>query len=113
MISMDAPTPLRVGTRGVLRPKKGPTSKFVVTALIPDRLYEDTTLLPGARLVFRHEAAELDGRTRLSATVTVSGPTSYLWAALLRKEISGGLQRDLNTLVRLVETTTPAQSKEL
>lgn len=112
MISMDAPTPLHVGTRGVLRPTKGPPSKFVVTALVPDRLYEDTTLLPGARLVFRHEATERDGRTELIASATVSGPIAFLWAALLRRDISGGLQRDLNALVRLVEATLPAQIKD-
>lgn len=63
MISMNAPTPLHVGTRGVPRTKKAPPSKFVVSALVPDSLYEDTTLLPWARLVMRHEATELDGRT--------------------------------------------------
>lgn len=110
MISMEAPAPLRVGTRGVLHPKKGPPSKFVVSALVPDRVYEDTTLLPGARLVFRHEATERDGRTEVVATATVAGPAAFLWAAILRKDISTGLQRDLDALVGILETTSPAET---
>ena len=111
MVSMEAPLPLRVGTRGVVRPRKGPPSRFIVTDLVTDRVYEDTTLLPGARLVFRHEARQYEDRTEVVTAATISGVLARLWERMLRKDIAAHLQSDLDALVEIVEASATANTE--
>jgi hypothetical protein len=95
--------PVAVGTRGVLKPKGGPRAKFVITACTPGREYTDTTLLPGARLVFEHTVQLTEGGSDLSVLVTITGPLALLWARVMGGGFRDSAQTDLDRLVRLVE----------
>jgi hypothetical protein len=95
--------PVAVGTRGVLKPKGGPRAKFVIIACTPGREYTDTTLLPGARLVFEHTVQLTEGGSDLSVLVTITGPLALLWARVMGGGFRGSAQTDLDRLVRLVE----------
>jgi hypothetical protein len=92
-----------VGTRGVLKPRKGPKAKFVISVCTPDREYTDTTLLPGARLVFAHTAVPSEGGSDLHVVVTIAGPLAFLWAKVMGGGFRDSAQADLNRLVDLVE----------
>lgn len=96
--------PVRTGAQGLLKPKGGPKVKFVISTCEPDREYTDTTLLPGARLVFQHTASQTAAGTDLRVLVTISGPLARLWTLILGKGFRESAQADLDRLVHLVET---------
>ncbi len=95
--------PVAVGSRGVLKPRGGPRVKFVISACTPGREYTDTSVLPGARLVFQHTAAPEGTGSRLDVLVTISGPLSWLWAKVMGGGFRDSAQADLDRLVALVE----------
>ena len=96
--------PLRLGTRGVLKPKGGPKTKFFISALVENQKYTDTSILPGARLVFEHVAVQKNSLTELWVSVTVKGPLAWLWAVILGNGFKDTAQSDLDRLVRVVES---------
>lgn len=95
--------PVEVGTHGVLKPKGGPKTKFVISACTPGREYTDTSRLPGARLVFRHTVEPAAPGCELHVQVTMDGPLAWVWAKILGGGFRESAQGDLDRLVRLVE----------
>ena len=95
--------PVRVGTCGVLKPRRGPKVKFVISACTPDREYTDTSRLPGARLVFQHTIMPSEQGSDLAVLVTISGPLAFVWAKIMRSSFAGSAQTNLDRLVHLVE----------
>ncbi|MGL4340394.1 MAG: SRPBCC family protein [Rhodoglobus sp.] len=90
--------------QGVLKPRGGPATKFIISALITDREYTDTSRLPGATLVFQHLVHEVDGGSELEVRVTMSGPMSWLWARILGRGFTKSAPEDLGRLIALVES---------
>jgi len=95
--------PVEVGTHGVLKPKGGPKTKFVISACTPGREYTDTTRLPGARLVFRHTVEPAAPGCELHVQVTMDGPLAYVWAKIMGGGFRESAQADLDRLVAIVE----------
>lgn len=95
--------PVAVGTRGVLKPQRGPKAKFVISACSPGREYTDTTQLPGARLVFQHTVEPTQDGSDLRVLVTMDGPLTFLWARVMGGGFRDSAQADLDRLVGLVE----------
>src|SRR4051812_5740198 len=84
--------PFQTGATGVLKPKGGPATRFVVTKLVPGEEFTDVSLLIGARLTFQHRVAvRADGRAVISVEVTIAGPLAFVWNALLGKGIATSL----------------------
>ncbi|BDZ46822.1 SRPBCC family protein [Naasia aerilata] len=96
-------TPVRVGTRGVLKPKGGPKVRFFVSACEPGREYTDTSLLPGARLLFQHLVEPTPSGSALRVRVWVEGPLGRIWAKVMGGGFRQTAQADLDRLVALVE----------
>ena len=102
------------GATGVLKPKGGPKTKFVVSRLVPGHEFTDVSMLLGARLTFRHLVERTPiGTTRVNVTVTLGGPLAFVWNMILGKGIAASLQRDLDALRAAAEAkpVTPAESK--
>lgn len=95
--------PVVLGARGVIKPAGGPRTKFIISALELDREYTDTSMLPGARLVFQHLASTTDGVTSLDVSVSVSGPLAFVWAKIMGGGFKDSAQADLDRLVGIVE----------
>ena len=95
--------PVAVGIRGVLKPRRGPKAKFVICVCAPDQEYTDTTLLPGARLVFQHTVELVAQGSELGVRVTIEGPLAFLWAKVMGGGFRESAQADLDRLVRLME----------
>lgn len=95
--------PVRVGTRGALKPRRGPKVKFVISACTPDREYTDTSRLLGARLVFQHIVMPSGEGSDLEVLATITGPLAFVWARILGSSFSGSAQTSLDRLVQLVE----------
>ncbi len=90
--------PFAEGSRGKLKPTKGPTTSFVISRLEPGHRYTDVSRLPGARLTFDHRVAVEDGATRVDVTVSLEGPLARLWDRVLGGGFRATAQRDLDAL---------------
>ncbi len=101
-VRLDGPATL--GASGVLKPKGGPKTPFTISVLTPDREYTDTSKLLGATLTFQHLAEVINGRTHLTAQVTLTGPLARLWAGILGAGFLESVPAALNRLVTLVES---------
>ena len=80
-----------VGSRGRLKPVGGLTTRFTLTEVVPEVGFTSGTRLPLARLDFRHRIEPTPTGSRLTHTVTLTGPLS----SLLARVIGPGLARDL------------------
>ncbi|GAB1691195.1 SRPBCC family protein [Krasilnikovia sp. M28-CT-15] len=97
--------PFRPGATGRMKPKGGPVTRFVVTALVPEREFTDVSLLLGARLTFQHlVTTDAGGSTTVSVRATMTGPFSFFWTAVLGKGIARGLTADLARLEAAART---------
>ncbi len=96
--------PFAVGTTGVLKPRKGPKTKFVIEHLDPDRAYVDVPRLHGARLASGHlVTTHPGGGCSIDVTISMSGPLAWLWTLLLAKGFGETTQSDLYQLGAVVE----------
>jgi hypothetical protein len=101
--------PFVQGATGRLKPKGGPKVRFVVERLVPFSVFDDVSLLLGARLAFSHRVDALpDGGSRVAVTVTMTGPLGRLWHLILGKGIASTVQRDLEALARVAQGTVAA-----
>ena len=110
--------PFAVGTRGWIKPLRGPRMKTRITALIPDRAFSAESSLPGCRLTFTHEI------TSSPAPAAASGPAAMirvvhgarfqgllapLFERLIGRQIRRSLPSTLASLKRHVESgATPS-----
>ena len=91
--------PFRTGATGVLKPKGGPRTRFVVASLEPGREFTDVSQLAGAKLTFQHLISpEPDGRITVAVQVTIEGPLTFFWNAVVGKGIARSLAGDLRRL---------------
>ena len=95
--------PVALGTQGRLKPRSGPTVRFTITGLVPEREYTDTSRLPGGRLVFQHLVRPLEVGCELEVRVSLSGPLSALWAMVMGRQFATSAPEDLARLITLVE----------
>ncbi|MGC0368746.1 SRPBCC family protein [Microbacterium sp. SLBN-111] len=95
--------PVRLGARGILKPKGGPRTPFTISELETDRVYTDVSRVPGARLTFRHTAAPVAEGSALTVEVTLDGPLAWLWARTAFSGFERSAIEDLDRLVALVE----------
>jgi hypothetical protein len=96
--------PVALGATGVLKPKGGPKTRFVISALEPGRVYTDTSYFPGARLDFVHTAERTGSTTELAVRVSVRGPLARLWGRILGAGFRDSVQHDLDRLTAIVES---------
>jgi hypothetical protein len=94
--------PLREGARGMLKPKGGPKSRFVVTRLVPGSVFADTTSLPGARVTFHHEVQPTDGGTRIAVRVTLEGPFAWFWRRTAFRDAQAKVEEDARHLLEVL-----------
>lgn len=98
-----------LGTTGVIKPTGAPKTRFVISALEPNREYTDTSYLPGARLVFQHLVAATPRGCELEVRVSMSGPLARVWAKIMGGGFRESTKADLDRLVGLVEAPVPAR----
>ena len=102
--------PFVTGSRGRLKPKGGPPVRFVLTSVVPDHEFVDTSLLPGARLVFAHTITPVVGQgCQVRVDVSMNGPLAMVWNALLGKGFRARAQTDLEQLAAVAERGRPAR----
>jgi Polyketide cyclase / dehydrase and lipid transport len=102
--------PFAAGSTGVLKPKGGPKTKFVIAELTAER-FTDVSKLAGARLTFDHRIGQTpDGGSKVQVTATLAGPLAVLWNQILGKGIKNTLQRDLEALKAAAEAKSEVRA---
>jgi hypothetical protein len=82
--------PFALGTKGKLKPKLGPPSRFEITAYEPGERWVITTFLPGAQLHIEHLVArDAQGRTAVTYHGHLSGPLAPVVGTLMRGQLDG------------------------
>lgn len=101
---------MEVGTRGTLKPVKGPVTNFVFTEVSPEVGFSDVCRLPLARLTFAHRIETTAAGSRFTHRVTITGPLSPLFARVIGKNVAAGLPAAMQSLARLAESATTPSS---
>lgn len=110
---VTAQGPIAAGTRGTLKPTKGPTAAFTFTEVTPEVGFTDVTRLPLARLTFVHHIEPIATGSRFTHRATITGPLSPLFARVIGSKIAAGLPTAMRALARLAETrTTPGAANQ-
>lgn len=91
------------GTRGTLKPKGGPLTRFVITRCVPNQVFSDLTKLPLCKLVFIHTLTETAEGTEVKHRVEFSGPFTFLFSRIIGKDIQKGMPETVRTLVKMAE----------
>lgn len=72
--------PFLPGSRGTLKPAGGPATRFTLVEVVPEVGFTSLTRLPLARLAFGHRIQPTPTGSRITHTVTISGPLAPLFA---------------------------------
>jgi hypothetical protein len=100
---MTVDAPMAVGVRGRLTPKSGPATSLVFTRVEPGRGFTNASRLPLARLEVDHRISADGAGSRITHTVTITGPLSPLFGRLIGRPIARGLPRSMRELARITE----------
>jgi hypothetical protein len=96
--------PFQAGTRGEMKPKGGPKTKFTVLRVDPHHGFTDRSHLPFTHLDFEHDVERVGhGMVKITHTVTFSGPLAFLFSRVIGKSIKEGLPDAVKTLAQLAE----------
>jgi hypothetical protein len=92
--------PFEQGNHFTLRPKGGPTLKIELVEAQKHRRFVDLTRFPLARMYGEHQFEETADGLKVTTTMSVRGPLSFLWVKLVAQKIVAGLPNDMVQQVR-------------
>jgi hypothetical protein len=95
--------PFVKGTRGTIKPTRGPKARFVVSELTPNVSFTDVTQLPLATMAFAHRIDVIDGVTHFTHHVTMTGSLSPVFSRLIGRGIVSELPKAMRTLAALTQ----------
>jgi hypothetical protein len=93
----------KVGQTGALKPRGGPTAKFVITQCSPYAAFTDISPLPLATLIFEHKITPNKNGNLVTHRILISGPLAFLFKKLLGKKLANGLDVALPNLIKKAE----------
>lgn len=96
--------PFKVGSTISLKPKGSPKVKVTIIETTPNKSFSSVGKLPLAKLKFDHAAKSMAGGVKFTQSVTISGPFTKLYAALMGKKMTKNLKARMTKLVELLET---------
>jgi hypothetical protein len=100
--SLDGP--FIPGTKGKLKPRGWPTTKFHLSWVEKDKSYSDETQMPLTKVTFSHHVHRVETTTILiQHHVTVCGLLAPLLFFALRPKLLKGLNLAVGTLAQLAE----------
>ena len=81
-----------------LKTKGGPKAKILLAEVKPNSYYKDLAKLPLAEMIGEHFFEETPEGLKLTVTMSIRGPLSFLWNQIIMKDIVSRLPEDLKTL---------------
>ncbi len=93
----------KVGTSGILKPKKGPKSKFELISV--EKLSEFTTRsrLPLTKMDFFHKLEEKNGELYITHGVEIKGLFTFIFSRVIGKKIVRELPKAIENLSRMAK----------
>lgn len=95
--------PLVEGATVTLKPKGGPRSMSTVHDVVVGERFADRSRLPGARLTFMHDVRTHDAVTKITHSVDITGPLTFVWSRVLGNKIAAGLPAAMAKLAATAE----------
>jgi uncharacterized protein YndB with AHSA1/START domain len=93
-----------VGSRGSMTIKGNPRPlEFVLLEVEKNKLFRDVTEIPGVSIEFTHTLEPINGGTKITHHVTISGSDWERGAATIGKKLEHGLPHTVASLARLAE----------
>lgn len=89
---------------GILKPKGGPKSKFILLEVVPNKKFTDSSSLPFAKIIFSHEIIEAQNGRVIKHTVEMKGAFSWIFNKILGKTFRRDLPEAVNKLVKMAES---------
>jgi hypothetical protein len=87
------------GNQFILKPKGGPKILLFLSEVIPNYKFIDRCKFFGAIMSDAHELEDTVAGVRITNTITVTGPLSFLWANLVAKNVAKGVPEQTTNLV--------------
>jgi hypothetical protein len=80
------------GAKFKLKPKGGPTLKFVIDTFNPPTEYADLCEMPGAKMKTLHTFERIsENETLIKIDIEIKGTLSWIWGKLVGKKHASGL----------------------
>lgn len=95
--------PFAAGQHFMLKPKGMRPVKIALTDVQNGSSFTDCTCFFGAKMVDTHTIEECEGGLRLTNTVQVSGPLSWLWIKLVAQHVADSSKSDMQALIARVQ----------
>jgi hypothetical protein len=97
-------TPFRAGATGSVKLKGQPARRFEILTCQPAEVYTDRFFLPmGGKMDWVHTLRQAGDELEVGFDVSVSGPTAFILAPIMRKILSKDLPPTVGKLVALAE----------
>jgi hypothetical protein len=85
----------RPGNHFLLKPKNGPKVKIQLLEAVKNRKFTDLTRFPLAKMYGEHTFEETNDGLKVTTTMKVEGPLSFLWVKLVASEIVSHLPKEM------------------
>ena len=89
------------GNQFILKPKGGPKVKITLCEVKPNEKFTDYCKFFGAIMYDAHELEEMQEGLRITNTITVTGPFSFIWVNLVAKKVANSIPTHMDALVDL------------
>ncbi len=94
-----------VGTLGVLKPTKGPKSKFKIYSTNKPNEFTAIFYLPLTKAYFTHELIEKDGQLYISHGIEMKGVLSFLFSRLIGENLIKNLPTAMEKLSQMAKNS--------
>lgn len=87
------------GNQFILKPKGGPKVRLWLSEAAPNSKFTDYCKFFGAVMHDEHVLEESPGGIRVTNTITVKGPLTFVWANLVAKNVAEAVPKQTDNLV--------------
>jgi len=103
VLSSELNGPFETGSKGKLKPKQGPETKFQLIEVTKNQSFTVECKLPLCKMHFVHELIPTDQNTEVTNKIIFSGLLSPLFSRLIGKEIKDTVPASLRGLKEHIE----------
>jgi hypothetical protein len=87
------------GSQFILKPKSGPKVTVTLSEVKPNEKFTSYCKFLGATMYVSHELEETPDGLRITHTITVTGPLSFIWVNLVAKNVANSIPKQTDALV--------------
>jgi len=92
-----------VGTIGILKPTKGPKSKFELISVEKLNGFTNRSFLPFAKMDFIHKMEEKNGELFITHAVEIKGILTFLFSKLIGKKLVNEMPKAMENLSEMAK----------